>query len=457
MKNSIRIAMAAGLFAGMVVSQAPLLADEASDHDLRVEMEAIKEEINGLKASRFDMGNMAMEGFADIRYDDNKSFAAGTNNLSGLSGFYARRAEIKMSGYLGSQVIYSLGFDFTELKHKDLGIEVLDVPLLLVPVLDLPDYAWSIKVGQYRQPFGISPQTSSSAIWFAERPMWNGGKNFTGGAKLVSERVMGIQARQKVKYSGILNYDLQVGMFNNASDDQAAGKNSIGAGTAVGVTTNVVSFGNFDNFRAQTTDEALSTIARLAIGWDFLNGLLPEKSKVQTGVSYIYDSKNTVWSATTDASRRNSEVVGAELLVQLGTQLGWQTEWVSVNNGFGMGVTPTHVEGWNSDVAVDILPWVSSSLEPGDKFELLFRLDEESSYPLAGAQRVDRIGGGLKWSYLGGKTHTAINYFVDAPEQMFGGDSRSAALAKAPNSYLVIQQQFAFETGKPKPRVKDFE
>jgi hypothetical protein len=258
-----------------------------------------------------------------------------------------------------------------------------------------------------------------------------------------------------VKYNGILSYDLQFGAFNNASDDQAAGKNSIGAGANASTST-AVSFANFDNFKAQTTDEALSYIGRFAFTWDFLAGLLPDKSKVQTGVSYIYDSKDTVWMATTNAARRNNEVVGAELLVQLGSQIAWQSEWVSVNSGFGIGVTPAHAEGWNSDLSIDSLPWICSNIEPGDKLEWLFRLDEESAYPLAGAQRVDRIGGGLKWSYLGGKNHTSIDYFVDAPEQLFGGDFRTAK-GTAPNTYLIVQQQFAFDMGKPKPRVKDFE
>jgi len=46
-----------------------------------------------------------------------------------------------------------------------------------------------------------------------------------------------------------------------------------------------------DNFKAQTTDEFLSYIGRFATTWDFLNGMLPEKSKVQTGVSYIKDQQ----------------------------------------------------------------------------------------------------------------------------------------------------------------------
>lgn len=438
--------------AASITAPLALRADEESDHELKVELEAIKEEINGLKASRFDMGAMALDGFVDLRYDDNKSYAAVTNNLSGLSGMYARRAEIKMSGYLGTRIVYSLGFDFTELKHKDLGVEVLDVPFL--PFVDMPNYAWSIKVGQYRMPFGIAPQTSSSAIWFSERPMWNGGKNFTGGAKLVGERVMGVQARQKVKYDGILSYDLQFGGFNNATDDQAAGVNKIQAGAAPAAGKGLGD--QVDNFKAQTTDENLSWIGRFAFTWDFLNGFLPEKSKIQTGVSYIKDSKDTIWMATTNAAQRADEIVGLEGVLNLGPQISWQSEWVSVNSGLGYGFTPTHVEGWNSDLSVDTLPWLASEIEKGDKLELLFRLDEQSTYPLAGAQRVDRIGGGLKWSYLGGKNHTSINYFVDAPEQMFGGDGRTAN-TKAPNSYLVIQQQFAFETGKPKPRVVDFE
>jgi hypothetical protein len=452
MKNSIRIAVAAGVFAGMVMGPAPLRADEESDHDMAVKLEAMQEQINGLKNSSFDMSNTVMEGFADIRYDDLKAFAPVSNTLSGTSGFYARRAEFKLSGYLGTRMIYSLGFDFTELKHKDLGVEILDVPVL--PFVDAPDYAWSIKIGQYRQPFGISPQTSSSAIMFAERPMWNGGANQVGGTKLIAERVMGIQARQKVKYSGILSYDLQFGGFNNALDDQAAGTNAIqvGSGSAPQDFKKGVS-----DFAAQKTDEALSWIGRFSFTWDFLNGMLPEKSKVQTGVSYIYDSANTVWMATTNAARRNNEVVGTELVINLGPQISWQSEWVGLNNGFGFGATVTHKEGWNSDLSIDSLPWICSTVEKGDKLEWIFRLDEESNYVAGfGAQRLDRIGAGLKWSYLGGKNHTSIDYFVDAPEQQFGGDFRTAT-GNAPATTLILQQQFAFDTGKPTPRVKEEE
>jgi len=72
------------------------------------------------------------------------------------------------------------------------------------------------------------------------------------------------------------------------------------------------------------------------------------------------------------------------------------------------------------------------NVEKGDKFELLFRLDDETTYPLAGAVRVDRIGGCLKWSSSAARTTPPSNYFVDAPEQMFVGTAAPRPCKRPP-------------------------
>ncbi len=466
MRKSIQTLAALGLLTALISPMRAWAMDEEvdQDKDMKIRLEALEEEVKGLRGETFELNNLKTEGFVDMRYDDVRVPA----NNAGLSGIYIRRAEFKMFGYLGTRMIYSLGFDFTELKHKDVGLEILDVPFL--PFVDLPDYAWTIRVGQYRMPFGISPQTSSSGIMMSERPLWNGGGTSMVGqpGRIVGERVMGVQLRQKVKYDGVLSYDLQGGGFNNATDDQTAGVNKMQVASAPKNITNASSItpAFYDNFKAQTTDQDLSWIGRFAISWDFVQAFLPEKSKIQTGVSYIYDGKNTVWSAGKLSNTvRADEVVGAELMVQLSPQFISTTEWVAANRGFGLYVDPTHTEGWSTDLALDFLPWIQSSVEKGDKMELLFRLEEETEYPAwnkvvnkvwvgSSANRFSRIGGGFKWSYLGGKNHTSFNYYVDAPEQMFGGDNRGASY-NAPVTTFILQQQFAFETGKPKPRVTE--
>jgi len=50
-----------------------------------------------------------------------------------------------------------------------------------------------------------------------------------------------------------------------------------------------------------------------------------------------------------------------------------------------------------------------------------------------------------------------IDYFVRRPRTDVRWGRPHTALQKAPNTYLIIQQQFAFDMGKPMPRVKDFE
>jgi hypothetical protein len=276
-----------------------------------------------------------------------------------------------------------------------------------------------VRVGQYRIPFGIMPQTSSSATFLPERPLI-----FSGGQAVVGERVMGVQGRTTKKL-GFINLEGHAGGFNNATQDATAGQTSIGG-----------------QFTAQDEDNDLSWVFRTVIAWEFLKAFLPEKSSLSTGASYVRDSRNTVWMASTVGTQRSAEVQGADLKLALGTQILLQGEFARIlsfqNGGFSSG----H-EGWYADLIVDLLPWIASDIAKGDKLELILHLEDVTTFPLAGALRNSRAGGGVKWSYWGGKNHTSVNYLVDGPNQNFGQSPNGPPVTR-----FIIQQQYAFDNGK---------
>jgi hypothetical protein len=404
----------------------------------------MNEQISGLEAAVKTLSKVRVDGFVNLRYDDERNPSqatipdANTDN-NGKSGIYSRRAEFKFQGKLSGNATFALGYDFSENKHKDLGIEVKEVSM--IPFMDFPGATFDLRVGQFRMPFGITPQTSSSSIWFPERPMIFGARQNTNSqlnaGALVGERVMGLQGRHKGALAKVMKYDVQSGVFNNATQDQAAGQNSLQG-----------AFTNQDN------DQDHSNIGRLAIELSFLNFMLPEKSKIQTGASYIHDSTNSAYQAQLNSQISYSEVLGAELLISLANKmLEIQSEFVRRQTGINAAngaVLSNYREGWYGDMAFDWLPLFMSEIEKGDALHTIFRYEENSLFNTVNGftNKVTKLGVGLKKSYWGGKNHTSINYFVSAPDGMFGGDGRAAADGgtgiSAPETQIVIQQQFAF-------------
>ena len=479
MKINLRTLVMMGL-AASITAPVALRADEAADQDMKVKLQGIEEAIEGLNKKVDTLSGVFIEGFVDTRYDADSEPYVANGAQAGRSGFYNRRAEIKINGNVTDTSVYNLGFDFTELKLKDAGMEWRELPM--IPFVDLPDYNWSLRVGQYRMPFGIYPQTSSSAIWFSDRPFLNGGglnqdSGFPAAAKpvkLLAERVMGFQGRQKVKYSGIINYDLQSGFFNSGSDDQSAGVNKVQAG-ANADTTKPVSLGsNSDSFKSQVTDNNLSYVGRLALELDFiqvmLNNMNLKKNKFQIGGSYMHDPQNKQWNSIDPSKQVLVDTTGLEFLMELANKmLVIQSEYVHattltstdsanlVTNVYSNIKGSAQVtEGWYAYTALDVMP-IFYTPTNGESLQLLAGIEEQSALATdtgAFTHKISRLSSGLKWSYAGGKNHTSINYYVSAPDDMFGGDGRATADGgtgiSTPETKLVIQQQFAFQNGTAK-------
>lgn len=464
MKHSTRNLAALGLAALTALPMA-LRAEEMGEADMKVWRESVDERLKGLNNELVEFNKVRFDAFVNLRYDDVRKPGVSVNqNVSsnsagnGLSGIYARRAEGKFSGLLTPMVTYSLGFDFAENKMKDVGIEVKELPL--IPFFD-SGQTWDLRVGQYRIPFGIVPQTSSSAIYLPERPMVYGGSNNIGGTRIVGERVMGLQGRHKAKL-GFTNTDLQFAALNNTTEDQTAGQNRITDSNG-----NSVNPASTQAFVLQGRDQDLSWVARFAFDWAFLNSLLPEKSKIQTGASYLRDSQNRRYMAQNAVDQEYDEIYGFELLVQITPLLTSQTEWVREMDRINArnGLTAQR-EGWYTDLVFDALPLLASEIEKGDKLDLIFRLENSTEFDTAGANRGgtmplrSRIAGGIKWSYWGGKNNTSINYFVDGYNQNFGQtvtNNVAASPLGGPATTFIIQQQFAFENGKAKWMEKEAE
>ena len=81
-------------------------------------------------------------------------------------------------------------------------------------MMDSPGWSWTLKVGQFRQPFGIEQQTGSSSIAFPERAIMDGGAAPMGAVKLVTERVMGLHIIQ-AKDFGPFGYKAQFTLAND--------------------------------------------------------------------------------------------------------------------------------------------------------------------------------------------------------------------------------------------------
>lgn len=426
-KQRIRSAAAWGLVVGLagLVGSAPVRAEE--DNDMKIWRESVEERLRELHNEVSDFNNIRMDFFTDLRGDYEtlpSQNTPGSNAGKGSSGFYNRRAEAKFYGKVQPNVTASVGFDFTELKLKDAGIQIDELPL--IPFFDGgPEL--SVRLGQFRMPFGIETQTSSSAIWFAERSFLNGG---AGGTKLIGERAMGFQGKTMIK-TGVVDLDLAAGGFNMLSKDQESGKNNL--------------FSSFGGLTppSQVFDQDLSYVGRLGLDLAFAKGFLPEKSKLVLGGSYGRDSQNTVWRAQNN-NIKYQEVVGADLLFNLGRQTKLQAEWVSLGTFTGPN-TVAYREAYYGQAAFDVLPLFSSEIAKGDALELLARIEQEKFFNSNGAVEKDRLAFGLKSSYWGGKNHTALNYYITAPNGQYGGTK-----AGGPDQLIVLQQQIAFESGKPR-------
>jgi hypothetical protein len=472
------VALGLGLIA--LLAGARLRAEEeAADsaaHDQKMEIEALKEAVEGLTAKTEYLDKFHMEGFTDLRYDELRTHyapigAAYVSDGTGVGGMYDRRAEIKIFGKLGSVTSYSLGFDFAELKLKDVGIEVADLPM--IPFTDLaPEWVFQFKVGQYRQPFGIVPQTSSSKINMVERPIIFGGQSLGNplklSGKMVGERVMGVFVNHKKKLvENILSWTVQGAIANDATEDQAAGQNKVI--DDVGNTT-VATIAQPKDFNKQFYDQDFSYQARLALGLDFMSLFLPEKSANTLGASISHDSNNTKrWLQSDPLFIGMIDTFGFDWLTELANKMVIiQAEFVRQNTASTTGGPGAYQgqlkinEGYYVDVLFDMLPLICTPTK-GDALQLIARIEQyrtPNTFGTAltnpnfnGMNTLDGLGFGLRWSYLGGKNSTSINYFVQANNSQLSGYAEKNAAAgftnfnvgDVPSGLFVIQQQMAFE------------
>jgi hypothetical protein len=442
-KSSIRswamlsLATSIGLTA-LAAIPAGLRADESADQDMKIWRDSVEERLKGLHNDIVEFNGIRTEFFTDLRYDyetSPQSNVAGSNGGKGQSGMYGKRAEAKFYGKVQPNVTASVGFDFAAGKVKDLGIQIDELPL--IPFVGGPEL--SVKLGQFRMPFGIETQTSSSAIWFSERSWLNGGADSSFSApqsfKIIGERAMGIQAKTAVK-TGVVDFDAAFGAFDQLSQDQGVGAASI------------------SGISGQANDQDLSYVGRAGLDFSPLLGFLPEKSKLILGGSYGRDSLNTAWRAQDNAVKFD-EVIGADLVFNLGVANKIQAEWGgrgTFTSSAGVAST-ANIESWYAQHSIDLLPFFTAPAK-GDALEILTRFEQgmKQGFNAGGVGERDRLSVGIKSSYWGGKNHTSVNYYIMANNGQFGG-----LVNGGPDQMIVVQQQFAFETGKPQWMEKEAE
>jgi phosphate-selective porin len=438
----------AGLALAGLLMAAPVLhaADEAtttstddSIEELRAQMGAMSSQLNMLKDKADNGFNFAVN--VDLRYDiqSYKTFTYNPTNsplgtttrvtaANGGIGMYAKRAEFEVYQKVTPNQTWYFQWDFAALKLEDVGVALNNLPIL--PFLDKTP-TFDMKIGQFRQPFGIEAQTGSSAIAFSERPMFNGGANpFGFSQKLVTERVMGLHFTQQDTF-GPLGLKLQFALANDVNDQVAAANGSTLAAA----------------FPTQNVDNDPSEFGRVGLDLNFVPGL----SKFNIGASAIHDPENTVMYASLPGTVKWADVYGVDATIETLGFWHLQGEWVARNaDAYVTTANPavpayslTRSEGW----------YVTSVMEPlklfmkdPTKLEFNMRYDNYISNVDAlgaGAAISANVGAGeaittgLKWSFIG-KNYTSVNYTVYGLNGDFGASGPAAA------NLWVLQQQFNF-------------
>src|SRR5665213_835508 len=244
MKNSIRTLAMLGMAAGLALSGRVHADDAATSADTtQDQIEELRSSLGTMTAQLNDMADKTKKGVTfsgntDIRYDEQQySSIAAPNGLAGttapanglryvktavnnghqanvMSGIYVRRAEVEASAPISTWAKWDLQVDLAGLKLEDVGVELNQMSMS--PMRDTGSWTWDMKIGQYRQPFGIEQQTGSSSIAFSDRAMMYGGGNPAGYGKLVDERIMGLHFTQQHSF-GDFGYKLQFAIANDAA------------------------------------------------------------------------------------------------------------------------------------------------------------------------------------------------------------------------------------------------
>ena len=367
-------------------------------------------EIDGLKA-KIDEIQRAwhIEGYTQLRYDDQQYKisgiaapnsgqdligSAGTTSVN-TRGAYIKKFEIKTSGEVLKNLKWVAGYDFVEGKVKDLGTEWSHLPALM-------GTEWTLKVGQFRQPFGIEPQTGTPNLAFHERSLINGGASpLTPAAsvavnpQLIGERVLGIQALKSRDF-GKFGVNAAFAVSNDGSD-QVKGGNTLALG-----------------FPAQITDENPTLTGRLGFSCDFGG------THNKLGVSYQRNSKDTTFMASAPAAQSIDESLGLDWRHEHGKKAFAQIEWIGQNAGINgaTGLT-ARKEGWYAESGVNILGIFVP--QAADKLELLGRYERvNTNVHAAGySPTITAATTGVKWTY-GKNSQTSVNYTAYGVDDNFG-------------------------------------
>jgi len=454
----------AGLALAGLLMAAPVLhaADEAttstddSIEELRAQMGSLSSQLNALKDKSDNGINFSVN--VDLRYDiqSYKTFAynapgslaylqKGTTSLNptanGGTGMYAKRAEFEAMQKVTSNQTWYFQWDFAALKLEDIGVGLTNMPIL--PFMNRTP-TFDMKIGQFRQPFGIEAQTGSSAIPFSERPMFNGGANpFGFSQKLVTERVMGLHFVQQDTF-GPLGLKLQFALANDVNDGAPATNASSLAGA----------------FPTQALDNDPSEFGRVGLDLNFIPGL----TKFNIGGSAIHDPEDTIMYANLPNQVKWADVYGVDGTIETMGFWHLQGEWVARNAATlgNTGVLASNASpspaalagGWNFTTLTRSEGWyVASVMEPlklfmkdPTKLEFNVRYDNYISNVDAigaGAPFSASVGAGeaittgLKWSFIG-KNYTSVNYTVYGLNGDFGASGPAAA------NLWTIQQQFYY-------------
>lgn len=454
-----------------LLAAAPLAADKDPNLDVQDSMEDLRSSLgtlsNQVNALQTTVGNEIMWNVnTDIRYDYQPYKTPGAPTAArplatpygapnGTAGMYAKRVELEGTGKIATDLYWNLQFEFVGLKIEDTGFDYKNLSLL--PYVSMPGYNWEIKVGLYRQPFGIENQTGSSSTPFPERAIMDGGANPAGYSKIVTERVMGLQAITSHSY-GMFGYKIQAAVADNTSDQDPASGGFGGTYTNVitypaNVTTVTTTYNATDGFGLKT-DQDPSEFGRLGLDIN----IMPKVVTLNLGGSALHNSANTVFFATGKANAAKqiwSDNIGADFTLDapvINDKL-WG-EWVSQNkftDGGGAGIYAGNkgpgsfngrAEGWYLVNSIKPLAFVNADWQ---SLELLARI--ESFAPDVNAEGKSLVANaykatseqaatvGMKY-YYAGKNYTSINYTAYA----LNGNYRTLG----PASLFTIQQQFNY-------------
>ena len=397
------------LHASLAAGEAALALSPAATPDLA----SLEARVGALEASSLKALRVKVEGYAQLRYDEQQYKVGSVNSPSSVSplavplsvntrGAYIKRAEVKLSGEVIPNLDWVLGYGFEEGKLKDIGTVWKGLPLMH----GLAGYTWTLQTGQFRQKFGAEPQLGSAKLPFHERAIMYGGVHPFGALnlKMIGERVLGFHLIHSHDFEA-WGYDWGWSLSNDGTD-QSKGTNSL-AGA----------------FPGQTVDENPSLTGRLGFkAWG-----------AKAGVSWQRNSKNSQFMASTPSAQAYDETLGLDLRFELADWLWIQGEWVAQQGINGDTGLLGREEG--SSLALGFYPvgfHKRKDLEPTFRFERVVFISPSSGAWAPSAYCAATAG--LNWNFGFGKT--SVNYTA------YGLDDNYGAIGQT--SLFTLQDQFTF-------------